>query len=243
MIPPDYQVHSMSFHYRKMSESIRDGIQDSKLHYSVNLSSFGAEHSIDTGPVRFLHEHEERLNRLEFCNIVHLRPGFFMENLLNFVPSIRQYKKVMTSLQADLPIPMVASLDIARVATENLLSRSFSGKTVRSILGPRDVSMTEVCLLLSKILGQGITYQQLSDQECETEILQMGASEDAAHQFVELYRAFNTGLINTRGARDSSNTTNTRIEDFLRAFRGIFFEEGELDRQSEANPEEKPPQH
>lgn len=242
MIPPDYRTESLGTHYRKLSESICKSVQDSNLHYVVNLSSFGAEHAMGTGPIQYLHDHENRLNLIEFCNVLHLRPAFFMENLLSFVQTIRQNKMIMASLQADLPIPMVATLDIARVGAEHLLNRNFSGKNVRSILGPRDVSMAEVCVLLSRILEQRISYQQLSDRDCESILMQTGVSAQVAREFVEMYRAFNSGLISTQGARDSENTTSTKIEDFLRAFRGIFFEEGD-DKQASAYQEENPPQH
>jgi len=243
MIPPDYSTDSLANHYRKLSESICRAVQDAGLHYVVNLSSFGAEHAMGTGPIQYLHDHEERLNKIEFCNIMHLRPAFFMENLLSYVQTIRQNKMIMSTLQADLPIPMVAALDIARVAAESLLNRSFSGKNVRSILGPRDVSMAEVCVLLSRILEQRISYQQLNDKDCEKILMQTGISATVAREFVEMYRAYNSGLINTQGARDEGNTTSTKIEDFLRAFRGIFFEEGAEDKQLSAYQEENPPQH
>jgi uncharacterized protein YbjT (DUF2867 family) len=242
MIPPDYHAESLATHYRKMSESICRAIQEAGLHYVVNLSSFGAEHGTGTGPIQYLHDHEQRLNQIEFCHVMHLRPAFFMENLLNFVQTIRHNKMIMASLQADLPIPMVATLDIARVGGEYLLNRSFSGKNVQSILGPRDVSMAEVCVLLSRILEQRISYQQLSDRDCEKILMQAGMSAPVAREFVEMYRAFNSGLISTQGARNSENTTSTRIEDFLRAFRGIFFEEGE-EKQGATYQEENPPQH
>lgn len=243
MIPPDYRAQSLSLHYQKMSESIHTAIVNAGIRYVVNLSSFGAEHASGTGPIQYLHSHEERLNRLESCNIMHLRPAFFMENLLSFVPSIRQSQMIMTSLKADLPIPMVASIDVARVVTEHLLSRGFEEKNVRSVLGPRDVSMSEICMLLSKILEQRIHYQQLSDQECERAFVQTGISEDVARNFVEMYRAFNTGQINTLNARNDANTTTTKVEDFLRAFRGIFFEDSDLGKQTESYREESPPQH
>jgi len=243
MIPPDYRSENFRISQQKISESIRDGIQNSGLHYVVNLSGFGAEHSSGTGIIQSLHDHELRLNRIEACNIMHLRPAFFMENLLNYIPSIRESQKIMSSFKADLPIPMVSSLDVARVAAESLLNRNFSDKNARSVLGPRDVSMAEVCLFLSRILEQKITYQQLSDQECERNFIQMKFSREVAKQIVELYRAYNTGLINTLDARDENTTVGTRIEDYLRAFRGIFFDEGYIEKQTGSYAEESPTQH
>lgn len=243
MVPPDYHTENLSSHYGRMSESICKAVQSANLHYVVNLSSFGAEHSSGTGPIQYLHDHEARLNQIEDCNVMHLRPAFFMENLLSYVPSIRQNKVIMGTLQADLPMPMVAALDVARMATDQLLERRFEGKNVRAVLGPRDVSMTEICLLLSRILEQRISYQQISDADCEKILQQSGISRGVAREFVAMYQAFNSGLINTLGARDSSNTTGTRIEDFLRAFRGIFFEEDTGDKQPSSYQEENPPQH
>jgi uncharacterized protein YbjT (DUF2867 family) len=243
MVPPDYHSENFKSSQQKISETIRDAIRNSGLHYVVNLSGFGAEHSSGTGIIQSLREHEQRLNRLESCHIMHLRPAFFMENLLNYIPTIRQSQKIMSSFKADLPIPMVASLDVARVAAECLLARNFTEKNARSILGPRDVSMAEVCLFLSRILEQKITYQQLSEKECENAFIQMRFSSEAAKQIVELYGAYNTGLINTLDARDENTTVGTRIEDFLRAFRGIFFDESDFGKHSGSYTEESPTQH
>jgi hypothetical protein len=44
------------------------------------------------------------------------------------------------SVQADLPIPMVATRDIADAAATALKSRDWNGVVVRELLGPRDLS-------------------------------------------------------------------------------------------------------
>jgi len=168
-----------------------------------------------------------------------LRPAFYMENLLSFVPSIRTHRLMQSCLKADLPIPMVASLDVARVATEKILSRNFSSHSVQTLLGPRDVSMAEVCRILSDFCGERIQYQQLNHGDCEKGFVTGGFSEDVAHEFVEMYQAFNNGRIVTQGIREISATPTTRIEDFLRAFRTLFREDQEeADLSQESKGEE-----
>ena len=55
---------------------------------------------------------------------------------------------------------MIATKDIARVAMGHLLERDFSGKVVRELLGPRDVSLSEATQIIGKKIDAAITMNK-----------------------------------------------------------------------------------
>ena len=86
MIPPDYTAADFRVYQNRIGANISDAITKAGVKYVVNLSSQGAELPAGTGPVLGLHDQEERLNKLAGVNVLHLRPTYFMENLLMNIP-------------------------------------------------------------------------------------------------------------------------------------------------------------
>lgn len=91
LIPPNFGVADFRTYQKKIGESIVTAIQDSGTRYVVNLSSQGAHLPDKTGPIAGLHDQEERLNKLECVNVLHLRPTYFMENLLMNIDEMSKY--------------------------------------------------------------------------------------------------------------------------------------------------------
>lgn len=66
-----------------------NAIQKSGVPHVVDLGSIGAQPSDGAGPINGLHDNEQRLNGLKGVNVLHLRPTYFLENLLMQVDIIR----------------------------------------------------------------------------------------------------------------------------------------------------------
>lgn len=94
------------------------------------------------GPISGLYEVEQRLNAAA-PNIIHLRPGFFMENYLIQLEPIRTANSVLLPISGDRRLAMIATQDIAAVAAELLLQRNWSGHSVLGLHGPTDLSFDE----------------------------------------------------------------------------------------------------
>src|SRR5271154_902284 len=62
------------------SDAIAKAVKESGLQHAVHLSSYGAQVPEGTGPVTGLHSSEQKLNAISGLNVLHLRPGYFMEN-------------------------------------------------------------------------------------------------------------------------------------------------------------------
>ena len=222
MIPPNYGSSHFRNYQNTVSEAITKGIKSSGVKYVVNLSSVGAHLAEGTGPILGLHDHEERLNKIEGLNIVHLRPSFFMENLFSNIPTIKTMGLVGSPLKGTLSVPMIATKDIAAVATELLLDLHFSGINDRELLGSREVTMNEVTKIFSKALGRkDLNYMQFPYAEAEKAMEQMGLSPDVSKLLVEMYKSMNEGILKPAESRPPQNTTPTTIEDFAQVFAEI----------------------
>jgi len=222
MIPPDYQASDFRAFQNTIGASIEKAVETSGVKYVVNLSSQGAHLPDKTGLIKGLHDQEQRLNKLKGVNILHLRPTYFMENLLANIDMIKQMNIMGSAIRGDMKIPMIATQDIARFAAERLLKKDFSGMTVKDLLGQRDISMNEAAEIIGKKIDKpDLKYVQFSYEDTETALVDMGFSADVAGLFIEMSKAFNQELINTTRTQD--NTTDTPLEEFAGVFARIFF--------------------
>jgi uncharacterized protein YbjT (DUF2867 family) len=222
MIPPNYQAPDFRAYQNTVGASIAAAVETSGVKYLVNLSSQGAHLPDKAGLIKGLYDQEQRLNKLKRDNILHLRPTYFMENLLANIDMIKQMNIMGSAIQGDMKIPMIATQDIAAFAGERLIKKDFSGMPVKDLLGQRDLSMNEAAEIIGrKIDMPGLRYVQFSYEDMEKALAGMGFSADVARLFIEMSKAFNDGLINTQRKRE--NTTQTSFEDFAVMFAKIFF--------------------
>ena len=222
-LPPAYAADDFEVFVDRTGEAIAQAIAKAKISHVVNLSSMGGKHSSGTGPVKHLHLHEEKLNALLNVNVLHFRPTYFMENLLWSLPSIKGSGKIATSIKADLPIPMVATRDIALKIAELLNAMEFTGSSVFEFVGPRVVTMTEATKIIGKAIGKpDLKYVQLSDQQAEKELIASGMKHQLSKLIVEMNRAFNEGKIAPTQQMTAEHKGKTTIEEFSKAFAQVF---------------------
>jgi uncharacterized protein YbjT (DUF2867 family) len=215
MIPPVYTSNDFRGYYNKIGASIAKSIKAAGVTYVVNLSSQGAHLSGKTGVVLGLHDQEKRLNALEGINILHLRPTFFMDNLLMNMDMIKQKNIMGSAIRGDLKLAMIATRDIARVVAEYLVKRDFSGISIRDLLGQRDISMNECAEIIGRKIGKpDLKYVQFPYEEAEKGMIAAGLSEDVSKMLVELHTAINEGLLGVNLMRTPENTTATPFEEF-----------------------------
>lgn len=223
LIPPSYGEPDFRGYQNRVGQALAQAVSAARVSHVVNLSSVGAHLADRVGPIKGLHDQEERLNRLAGVNVLHLRPASFMENVLFNINLIKQAGINGTPLRADLAIPMIATQDIAAVATRRLLALDFSGKTTQELLGPGDVSMAEATRIIGKAIGKpDLPYVQFPYEEAEKAMIGMGMSPDVARAFIEMYRAFNDGLLRPTEARSATNTTPTSFEAFAKMFAAAY---------------------
>jgi uncharacterized protein YbjT (DUF2867 family) len=223
MIPPSYTAQDFRAYQDEVGSAYSSAIRQAGVPFVVNLSSIGAQLSQGAGPISGLYDVEQQLSQLDGVNVIHLRPGFFMENLLFNLDLIRNQNIIGTPLRGDLPIPMIATRDIAEVAAQLLLSLDFSGQSTKELLGQRDISMNEATRIIGKAIGkEGLAYVQFPYQQAEQAMIAMGLSQDVARSLNEMDQALNEERVRPLEDRTSANTTPTSFEQFAESFAAVY---------------------
>jgi uncharacterized protein YbjT (DUF2867 family) len=223
MIPPSFTAPDFRAYQNEIGASIANAISKGGVKYVVNLSSQGGELPAGTGPIVGLHEQEERLNRLAGVNVLHLRPTYFMENLLMNIPLINEKGIAGSAVRGDQAFAMIATKDIGARVAEHLVRRDFNGKVVKDLLGQRDLSLNEAIGVIGRRIGwPDLKYVQFPYEEAVKGMVAMGITPDLSRQFIEMGRALNDGLFAVGRPRNAENTTPTSIEEFAGVFAAAY---------------------
>jgi len=215
MIPPKLDAQNVRAYQDEVAEALSSALSKAQVPRVATLSSIGAHHPEGTGLIRGLHALESKLDRRKEGAVVHLRAGYFMENHLWNIPLIRSQGICGSPVRSDVPIPMVATKDIAGVAVRVLLDDKVAGHMVRYVLGPRDLTMAEATGILGQAIGNpGLKYVQFPEGEARKAFIAMGMSGSAADAMLEMERAFNEGRIRPTQTRSTENATPTTLEEF-----------------------------
>jgi uncharacterized protein YbjT (DUF2867 family) len=215
MIPPNLSSNDPLAYSERVGDAIATALKNAGVKNVVVLSSFGADKNKGTGPVVGLYKLEQKLNQLGGPNVLFLRPGYFMENTLPQAAAIAKMGFAVGPVRPDLKLPMIATRDIGAAAANALLSLSFRGKQTQELLGPRDITYTEIAAIIGKAVSKpGLQYKQLPDEQIRPAMVQMGMSEQMAGLILEMAAALNSGHMGALEPRTSRNTTPTTYEDF-----------------------------
>ena len=155
MIPPNPTSNDALGYAERVSDAIAAAAKNTGVSNIVSLSSIGADKPSGTGPVVGLHTLEQKLNRIDAANVLHLRAVYFMENTLPQASAIRAMDCSAGPLRPDLKLPMIATRDIGAAAADALLQLAFRGKQTQELHGQRDLEYTEVTAIIGKFRALG----------------------------------------------------------------------------------------
>ena len=207
MIPPNHAAADFRVYQNEIGASIANAITKAGVGYVVNLSSQGAE----------------RLNGLTGVNVLHLRPTYFMENLMMNIPLINQMGIAGSAIRGDQRFAMIATRDIAARVAEHLVKREFTGKVVHDLLGQRDLTLEEAISIIGRKIGwPDLKYVQFPYDGAVKGMQAMGISPSVSRLYIEMSMALNDGLFAVGRKRTAENTTPTSIEDFAGIFAAAF---------------------
>ena len=215
-IPMDYSAADVRGYQNSFGATIAEALKKSGIKKVVNLSTIGAELPAGTGTVLGLHDQEQRLNRIPDIDVVHLRAGYFMENLMLNIPTIIGCKEFYDVIPGNLPIMMIATQDVAARAAHLLMNpEEIEGTRVEYLLGERDISFDEA----AEILGLAIKipqlrYVELFEEEMKDRLMEAGVPKDWAHCAIEVALSFSSGALAGAITRNKENTTSTTLEEF-----------------------------
>ena len=208
---PDYHADQ-----DRRGEAIASAVRQSGVRHVVALSAIGAERASGTGFIASLHRQEQRLRALDGVNVMFLRPGAFFEGFYSALETIRHEGVLADSVAPHAKVPMIATADVAAVAARALRERSWSGTVVRELLGPRDMTYTEVAAAIGEAIGQpGLQYVQVPDEELAAILTEVaGFTQNFASVFLEFNQALSEGRLQSLEGRNETNTTSTEFKQF-----------------------------
>jgi uncharacterized protein YbjT (DUF2867 family) len=164
--------------------------KDAGVRHVVRMGAVGA--ALDS-PVSFGRWHAETEKQLIASGVpwTLLRPHFFMQNFLGFVPAIQAQNAFQMPMKGG-KIPLVDTRDIAAVAVEALTGAGHERK-IYEITGPEALSGQDLAQKLSRALGRTIAYRDASPEEARRGMVAAGAPEWLADAMVALFGVFAAG--------------------------------------------------
>ena len=214
MTPADFSITDVPKHQDELGTAMIEAIRTSGVKKVLNLSSVGGHTEEKTGIVAGLARQEQRLNALEGVEVLHLRPSYFMENVMANIGMIKGMNINGSAIAADRAFPIIATADIAKVAAEKLQDATWSGKSVLPLLGPKDYTMNEVTAALAHAIGQpNLPYITFPYDQAREGMRQAGLNDSFVEGYIGLSEGINEGVFNTE-KRDAHSTTPTTIESF-----------------------------
>lgn len=214
MTPPCYAEPHMRAAQARIGEAVAQALHRARVRRVVNLSSVGAELPAGTGPIVGLHAQERRLDAIDGLDLLHLRPGSFMENYLAAAATVAAGGPLAGMEAPDEPIPLVATRDIAAVAARELVAPQHRGVLV--LHAPTHMTTRAVAGTLGAATGNpGLQYLQVAPAEMKAALRAEGLSADAADQLEALARWLSTAALASVAAGPVA-VQPTTVEDFAR---------------------------
>ncbi|MCB0519251.1 MAG: SDR family oxidoreductase [Lewinellaceae bacterium] len=121
-----------------------------------------------------------------------LRPGWFMQNFLNWVGFTIPAEDAFYLPAADAKTAFVDVRDIGEVAAKALTSTGHNGKTYE-LTSPEALDHFEVAAKISKAVGRTIRYEPLSDGDFIKAMMERGWTKASSEHAVFLYQIVRTG--------------------------------------------------
>ncbi len=215
LTPPKLDVPSLKDWYFQTAKAGANAVSANSIARIVNISSIGAGAKPNLGTVSFSGNVESIFNQTA-ANVVHLRPGYFMENFLAQIETIQNDRIVRFSYPSDHDIPWISTDDIGDVAAHYLLDRRWAGQWTRNLMGPKNLTLLETSAILSQVLDYSIEYAQVSIESLQQQIAAMGATIEVQREMGDLFRALGDpdGIYATVRTLDA--TTPTTFEQFVK---------------------------
>ena len=89
-----------------------------------------------------------------------------------------------------------------------MLDKNWKGQGGGAVLGPEDLSFTDMAAIMSDVLGKTVRFQQVPGEAYKAQLIQCGANEVYAQGIVDMLIAKDNGLDNAE-PRTTQNTTPT----------------------------------
>jgi uncharacterized protein YbjT (DUF2867 family) len=182
---------------------------------AVVLSTVGSQERSRSGFLECLW-HVEQAFANAVPDVTVLRPGAFMENLLNNVSTIAGAGAIFGRYPASRKIPMVATRDIAEAVIEVLSRTRADGFRVFELHGPEDLDQTQVADVVGRVTGRQLRYQEVTEDQARQGMLGAGMPGFFVDLMMDMYAELQAGRMERSQTRTAMTTSKTTLDVFAR---------------------------
>jgi uncharacterized protein YbjT (DUF2867 family) len=219
MVPPMWQPVNWKAEIGAVGKNYAEAIKANQVKWVVNLSSIGAHLPDGCGPVSGLYLVEQALNELTNTNVLHVRPGYFFNNLLANIGLIRQTGILGSNNGPDTRYILSDTNDIAKVIGEALLHTDFKGHSVK-YTSSDERTAKEIATVIGAAIGKPeLLWVEFTDEQSLAGMLGAGLSQEIAANYTQMGAALRQGKMQEDYiARQVQPTGAVKLEDFANTF-------------------------
>jgi uncharacterized protein YbjT (DUF2867 family) len=210
LVPPDRHADSVEAAYVDFTRPAGDTFKRQGVRRVVGISALGRGTAVagHAGLVTASLAMDDLITSSGVSYRALTMPSF-MDNLLRQAGSIKNRGVFGTPISGDRKLPSCATRDIAAAAARLLLDHSWSGAGHVAVLGPEDLSFTDMAQIMSEVLGKPVRYQQIPAQALKDRLTGAGMSDAMAQGTVDMMVAKDQGLDNAEPRTPESTTPTT----------------------------------
>jgi len=189
----DYAVANVRARYNQFADAAAGALRNHPQLRIVHLSSVGAQLAGRTGPIKGLHDAEQKLIAVG-RDVIQLRANYFMENVLSSLPTIASDGAIYATMPGSVTAEQVATADIAEAAAHYLL-RGPRGHHAVDVFGPENISFDRVAAAVGEAVDKPVRHMQIAPEALKAALTSAGLSPDLGAELVELQQAMSAGLL------------------------------------------------
>jgi NAD(P)H dehydrogenase (quinone) len=211
LLPPIFDPSPGFPEAKATINAVRSALEATRPPKVVCLSTIGAQ-AAPSNLLTQLSIMEQVLGELPIP-ITFLRPAWFMENCSWDVAPARDNGAIASFLQPlDKPVPMVATMDIARWAAD-LLQQTWSGRRVVELEGPHRVTPNEIGAAFTEILGRPVRMESVPRNTWEGLFKSQGMKHPEPR--MQMLDGFNQGWIEFEQGEGGSQKGTVTLKTVL----------------------------
>ena len=215
LVPPLITVPDLKGWYSKVTAAGIAAVNENHIKKVVLVSSLGVNLDETSGNLAYAAEMEIAFDKLD-ADVLCLRPGYFMENLLTQIQLMQTQKQFSFLFKPDFEIPFISTDDIGDAAARYLLDTKWAGHWKLNLMGPESITCEQVAARLSAVLPHAVTYQQGSVEQSKAMLAHFGASSGVQQELTDMFQTLASKKGPYATPRTPESHTPTSLEQFAK---------------------------
>lgn len=210
LVPPDPMASSLDAAFSGFTQPAAEVFAGGGVQHVVGVSALGRGTAVagDAGLVTASLAMDDLIAASGVSYRALANPSF-MDNTLRQVATIHDEGRYTDTVDPDRKAPAAATRDIAAAAVRLLADRNWTGTGSVAVLGPHDISPSEMTSIMSEVLGKPVRYHRQTLGELAAGLKSRGLSDAFVRGMVDMMNAKDHGLDDgvARTSETSSPTT------------------------------------